>query len=69
MYAKFPKDRNGEEAVYAYANVTVDQFNGIVNAPSVGRAFNAEIVAKKAEHPYTRIGSEKSPEPEEPTAA
>ena len=68
MYAKFPADRNGNEAIYAYANVTVEQYNGIVNAPSIGRAFNQEIVAKKEEHPYTRIGSEKA-EPEEPTAA
>ena len=68
LFVRFPADKQGNHSVYLYANVEPQKFNDLVNAPSVGKFFNAEIVAKKTDHPYKRLDSEPS-QPEEPVTA
>lgn len=40
-------------AVYQYENVPKDVFDGVLHAPSVGKAFNQDVV--KGGYPYTRV--------------
>lgn len=74
LYVRFPADKNGNMAVYGYANVTPEKYRDLVTAKddprwnhSIGRFFNNEIAGKKNDHPYSRLDSERKPE--EPTAA
>lgn len=68
LYVRFPADKNGEHSVYAYANYEPAKYQELVNAPSLGKYFNANIINHETEYPYKKIGKEKA-EPEEPTAA
>ena len=40
--------------VYNYANVNHAQFRSLLDAESVGKAFNASIKSKPSQHPFTK---------------
>jgi len=40
---------------FRYSRVTPRQWADMLNAPSVGKWFQANIVAKRAEHPFTKL--------------
>lgn len=57
LYIKFNPDKNGDSAVYSYANVEPQRFQEFIAAPSLGRYFGDHFKSSK-DYPYRKVGME-----------
>lgn len=49
------KSKGGPGSLYHYANVTAEQFDAFMCAPSIGVHFGAHIKNAAEAHPFTKI--------------